>query len=84
MKLSGKAEGVLFEDAGDGYEYTKGGYLLTTYVAKLQSSVVTVSVSKTDGLWERPNRRLPVKLLLGTGAMVRILPVELKVTMSCC
>mgnify|MGYP004719186657 CR=1 FL=1 len=84
MKLSGKAEGVLFVDAGDGYEYTKGGYLLTTYVAKLQSSVVTVSVSKTDGLWERPNRRLQVKLLLGTGAMVRILPVELKVTMSCC
>ncbi|XP_071917393.1 uncharacterized protein [Coffea arabica] len=66
----GKAEGVLFEDAGDGYEYTKGGYLLTTYVAKLQSSVVTVSVSKTDGLWERPNRRLQVKLLLGTGAML--------------
>ncbi|KAL3500126.1 hypothetical protein ACH5RR_039219 [Cinchona calisaya] len=66
----GKAEGILFEDAGDGYEYTKGGYLLTTYIAKLQSSIITVSISKTEGLWKRPNRRLHVKLLLGGGAML--------------
>ncbi|XP_022867665.1 uncharacterized protein LOC111387343 [Olea europaea var. sylvestris] len=30
----GKAEGFLYEDDGDGYEYLKGGYLLTTYVAE--------------------------------------------------
>ena len=84
LKISGKAEGVLFEDAGDGHEYTKGGYLSTTYVAELRSSVVTVRVSKTDGLWKRPNRRLQVKLLLGKCALVRILPVELKFAMSCC
>lgn len=67
---AGKAIGSLFEDDGDGYEYTKGGYLLTTYVAERQSSVVNVTVLKTEGSWERPNRRLHVKLLLGKGATV--------------
>ncbi|KAG5049011.1 hypothetical protein JHK85_010114 [Glycine max] len=66
----GKAEGVLFEDDGDGYEFTKGSYLLTHYVAELKSSVVTVSVHKTDGSWERPKRRLHIQLLLGGGAML--------------
>ncbi|CAI9274853.1 unnamed protein product [Lactuca saligna] len=67
---NGKAEGVLFEDDGDGYEYTNKAYLFTTYVAELKSSVVTLSVSKTEGLWKRPNRHLHVHLLLGEGAMV--------------
>lgn len=66
----GKAKGVLFEDDGDGYEFTKGGYLLTYYVAELQSSVVTVKVSKSEGSCERPKRRLHVQLLLGGGAML--------------
>ncbi|XP_047971448.1 alpha-glucosidase 2-like isoform X1 [Salvia hispanica] len=67
---AGKAIGSLFEDDGDGYEYTRGGYLLTTYVAERQSSVVNVTVLKTEGSWERPNRRLHVKLLLGKGATI--------------
>ncbi|KAL6547689.1 hypothetical protein OROHE_009394 [Orobanche hederae] len=66
----GKAEGFLYEDDGDGYDYTRGGYLLTTYVAEKQSSVVTVKVLNTEGSWKRPNRRLRVKLLLGKGAMI--------------
>ncbi|KAG8382052.1 hypothetical protein BUALT_Bualt05G0036400 [Buddleja alternifolia] len=66
----GKAEGSLFEDEGDGYEYTKGGYLLTTYFAERHSSVVTVKVLKTEGSWKRTNRRLHVQLLLGKGAMI--------------
>lgn len=70
FKIAGKAEGDLFEDDGDGYEYTRGGYLLTTYVAERQSSVVTVKVLKTEGSWKRPNRRLHVQLLLGKGAKV--------------
>ncbi|XP_027912854.1 uncharacterized protein LOC114172722 isoform X2 [Vigna unguiculata] len=66
----GKAEGVLFEDDGDGYGFTKGNYLLTHYVADLKSSVVTVSIHKTEGSWERPKRRLHIQLLLGGGAML--------------
>ncbi|KAL3818347.1 hypothetical protein ACJIZ3_004252 [Penstemon smallii] len=66
----GKAEGCLFEDDGDGYGYTKGQYLLTTYVAERQSSVVVVKVLKAEGSWKRPNRRLHVKLLLGKCAVI--------------
>ncbi|KAF5936051.1 hypothetical protein HYC85_027180 [Camellia sinensis] len=66
----GKAKGVLFEDDGDGYEFTRGGYLLTTYVAELESSVVTVRISKAEGSWKRPKRRLHVQLLLGGCAML--------------
>ncbi|WCJ20544.1 heteroglycan glucosidase 1 [Euphorbia peplus] len=66
----GKAKGIIFEDDGDGYEFTKGGYLLTQYVAELHSSVVTVRVCETEGSWKRPERRLNVQLLLGGGAKV--------------
>ncbi|XP_057965893.1 uncharacterized protein LOC131156321 isoform X2 [Malania oleifera] len=68
LDKNGKANGVFFEDDGDGYEFTRGGYLLTYYVAELQSSVVTIRVYKTEGLWKRPKRRLHVQLLLGGGA----------------
>ncbi|XP_071704756.1 uncharacterized protein [Rutidosis leptorrhynchoides] len=70
LDANGKAEGVVFEDDGDGYGYINGDYLLTTYVAELKSSTVTVSVFKTEGVWVRPNRRLHVCLLLGEGAKV--------------
>ncbi|KAK1303181.1 hypothetical protein QJS10_CPB11g00075 [Acorus calamus] len=66
----GKAEGVLFEDGGDGYEFTKGDYILTYYVAELHSSSFTLKVSKTEGSWKRPKRALHVHLLLGGGSMI--------------
>ncbi|KAF5193014.1 Alpha-glucosidase [Thalictrum thalictroides] len=70
LNEDGKAEGVFFEDDGDGNEFIQGEYLLTYYVAQLQSSVVTVKISKTEGFWKRPERRLHVHLLLGGGAML--------------
>lgn len=66
----GKAEGVIFEDDGDGYGYTQAAYLLTYYVAEQQDSIITVKVSKTEGSWKRPKRALHVHVLLGGGAMV--------------
>lgn len=67
----GKAEGSLFEDDGDGYEFTQGNYLLTHYVAQRRSSsLITVSVHKTEGSWERPKRHLNVRLLLGGNAVL--------------
>ena len=72
--FTGKAEGILFEDAGDGYAFTQGDYLLTYYSAELHSSVVTVKVFKSEGSWKRPKRNLKVNILLGGGAMVCLLP----------
>ncbi|CAA7030718.1 unnamed protein product [Microthlaspi erraticum] len=70
---NGKAIGVLFEDDGDGYGYTKGSYLITHYIAARQSSIVTVKVLKTEGEWQRPNRRIHVQLLLG-GENAKLIP----------
>ncbi|KAM0903799.1 hypothetical protein ACQ4PT_018437 [Festuca glaucescens] len=67
---NGKAEGILFEDAGDGYGFTQGNYLLTYYVAEVHSSVVSVKVLKTEGSWKRPKRNLNISILLGGGAMI--------------
>ncbi|XAR54326.1 16S rRNA (cytidine(1402)-2'-O)-methyltransferase [Bertholletia excelsa] len=47
-----------------------GGFLLTTYVVELVSSVVTVKVSRTEGSWKRPECRLHVQLLFGGYAML--------------
>ncbi|XP_010551672.1 PREDICTED: uncharacterized protein LOC104822230 isoform X2 [Tarenaya hassleriana] len=70
LDKNGKAKGLLFEDDGDGYGYTEGIYLLTHYIAERQSSTVTLRVSKMEGEWQRPKRRLHVQLLLGGGAML--------------
>ncbi|KAG1354201.1 alpha-glucosidase 2 [Cocos nucifera] len=84
LDKDGKAEGVLFEDDGDGYEYTQGNYLLTYYVAELHSSVLKVKVSKTEGSWKKPKRALHAHILLGGGAMINARGVdgeELQITM---
>lgn len=43
---------------------------MTHYEAELKSSVVTLKVSRADGQWKRPERRLHLQLLLGGFAMV--------------
>ncbi|KAJ9130740.1 hypothetical protein P3X46_034131, partial [Hevea brasiliensis] len=48
---NGQAKGILFEDDGDGYEFTKGGYLVTPYAAERLYSVVIVRVSEAEGAW---------------------------------
>ncbi|PKA53016.1 putative alpha-glucosidase [Apostasia shenzhenica] len=76
LDRNGEAEGVLFEDDGDGYGYTQGAYLLTYYAAKLKASIVTVMVSRTEGSWKRPNRSLHVHILLGGGAMIDVQGID--------
>ncbi|KAL5566439.1 hypothetical protein UlMin_029603, partial [Ulmus minor] len=67
--VTGKAKCILYEDDGDVYGFTKGQFLLTHYVAELQSSIVTVRVTKAERSWKRLNFCLHVQLLLGEGAM---------------
>ncbi|XP_031483310.1 uncharacterized protein LOC116252855 [Nymphaea colorata] len=72
----GKANGILYEDAGDGYDFYEGEFLLSYYEAELKSSVVTVRVSRSEGSWRRPRRTLHVHLLLGFGAKVDAVGVD--------
>ena len=63
LDASGRATGTLYEDAGDGYGYQHGDYLLTTYTAERQGDTVTVRVAKTAGNRPRPARSVTVSLL---------------------
>jgi alpha-glucosidase (family GH31 glycosyl hydrolase) len=66
LDTQGKAQGILYEDSGDGWEYQKeDDYLMTTYSAEVISvsdsaSEVKVS-SQTKGKRTRPERKVIMK-----------------------
>lgn len=64
---TGHAQGMLYEDTGDGYDYLSGDYLLTTYSAELVGDQCTVSIAGVDGNRARPSRALHVRLLVEPG-----------------
>jgi hypothetical protein len=74
---SGKAEGVLYEDDGDGFGYKHDKYLLTYYEAqqlprpsKNHAAEVVIKIARSEGDRPRPNRKLQIRLLLGNTAQV--------------
>jgi alpha-glucosidase len=68
---NGAATGTMYEDAGDGFGYTKGEFLLTTYkAARDANGVVTVSVAKFEGDMKRPARGVVVHVLTDKGSSV--------------
>jgi len=60
---NGKAEGVLYEDAGDGFGYKKGEYLLTTYAAERVGDEVIVRVKDEEGSMKCPERVTQVRVI---------------------
>jgi len=69
LDKDGKAAGTLYEDAGDGFGYEKGEYLLSRYVAEKSGNTVTVSLAGSDGKMKRADRELVVRVLQdGTAA----------------
>jgi alpha-glucosidase len=69
LDAQGAATGRLYEDAGDGFAYREGDYLLTTYraVSDPSGDTVTVTITATEGARPRPERKLVVELITGTG-----------------
>jgi len=65
----GKARGQLYEDAGDGYGYREGDYLLTTYEATLNNAELDVRIAHQDGERRRPTRDLHVEVLTDAGVL---------------
>lgn len=65
-----RAEGTLFEDAGDGYGHETQDYLLTTYSASVEGKEVVVRVGRVEGNRPRPTRQLWVRVLLGDAVEV--------------
>lgn len=63
----GHASGRLYEDAGDGFAYREGDYLLTTYEAVQQGGEVRVTIASSEGRRSRPARRIVVQLVTASG-----------------
>lgn len=62
---AGRAEGALYEDAGDGYGYQRGEFRRTRITATLQDNVVLVRIRPEQGAWTWPvERRITVRVLL--------------------
>jgi len=66
---NGRAEGQLYEDAGDGYSYREGDYLLTTYEATRNNGELDVRIAHQDGERPRPIRDLHVEVLTDAGVV---------------
>jgi alpha-glucosidase len=65
---NGRAEGLLYEDAGDGWGYEKGEFLVTRYVAQRENGGVRVSIAGEEGKMARSARKLVACLLNPDGS----------------
>jgi alpha-glucosidase len=63
----GEAQGRLYEDAGDGYDYRSGQYRLTTYRARRQGDRVKVEIANHDGKWAPASRDIVVQVITDDG-----------------
>ncbi|MEL7472183.1 MAG: TIM-barrel domain-containing protein [Planctomycetota bacterium] len=63
----GEARGTLYEDAGEGFGYRDGDFLLTHYRAVREQGRVRVSVTHREGDRPRPDRPVRVRLFRPDG-----------------
>lgn len=63
LDSAGAATGALYEDAGDGYGFTEGDYLLTRYQAARTGNNVVVTVASAEGKRARPHRNVTVQVV---------------------
>jgi alpha-glucosidase len=69
LDATGRASGHLYEDAGEGFGYREGDYLLTAYQAVRTDGGVEVSIAREEGRRPRPVRELHVELLTSRGVL---------------
>ena len=67
LDRDGRARGSLYEDAGEGYGYLEGDFLLTTYAAERTENEVVVTVETEEGDRERPAREVRVSVITDDG-----------------
>lgn len=67
LDSQGKAVGTMYEDAGEGFGYRDGEFLLTRYEAARNGTSVLVTASTVDGKMARPNRQIHVRIILDNG-----------------
>lgn len=67
LDAEGKAVGSLYEDAGEGFGYRQGEFLLTKFEAARAGTSVLVTATTVDGKMARPNRQVNVRIILENG-----------------
>jgi alpha-glucosidase len=67
LDQKGVANGTLYEDAGDGFQYKKGDYLLSGYRAVQTGTSVTVTVTATEGNLKPANRSYRICVVTDKG-----------------
>lgn len=65
----GEAHGQLYEDAGDGYGYRQGDYLLTSYRAETRDGAVRIGIELSEGQRARPPREIVVQVVTDAGVL---------------
>lgn len=63
----GEARGTLYEDAGEGFDYTKGNFALTQYQASRQGDTVVVGLKNRQGQRKIDNREIEVRVITEDG-----------------
>jgi alpha-glucosidase len=69
LDQSGSAEGWLYEDDGEGYDYLAGDYRLARYTATQSGSDVTIEVSEVEGLMPAPVRPVNIEIITDSGVV---------------
>jgi alpha-glucosidase len=64
---NGRAEGVLYEDDGDGFSYREGNFLRTTYIAETVGDTLQLRIAREEGNRPRPDRSIKVQVLTANG-----------------
>ena len=59
----GRAEGTLYDDAGDGWEFRDGEFALTHFAARREGDTLVVEMSRADGRLDLPERSVAVRLV---------------------
>lgn len=65
LDAEGRAEGVLYEDAGDGFGYRDGEYRLVRYTATRIDGGMEIAGAVIEGDWPRAARPVTVRILTG-------------------
>ena len=69
LGADGQAEGSRYEDAGEGFGYRDGAYVLTHYTAALKDGAVVVKQDRREGGMTLPAREVTVELVTPKGVV---------------
>ncbi|MDR3652095.1 MAG: glycoside hydrolase family 31 protein [Paludibacter sp.] len=69
LDSNGKATGTMYEDAGDGFQYQHGAYLLSTFTAKQAGQKVEVKIAAKGGNLKPTGRKYKIIVVTDKGTV---------------